>query len=329
MTLLAPTMQAFFTDRLIKPERTPARERSARTATRCGCCSRSRPRRPAPRPCRLDIEQLDAPLIGAFLDHLERERGNSPRTRNARLAAIHSLYRYAALRHPEHAQTIARVIEIPQKTHERATVCYLEPPEIKTLLAAPDRSTWLGRRDHALLLTAIQTGLRVSELCGVRIGHVRLEGGATSRSLGSDESTASRRSPPGTVKVLRVWVRERQGNEDDPLFPTRQGGPLSPKAIAWLLDKHTATAAARCPSLNKKRVTPHVLRHTNAMLVITKNDTATVAIWLGHESTKSTEVYLHSHTTIKQEAIDKIAPIDTPPGRYKPSDKLLAFLESL
>jgi integrase/recombinase XerD len=232
------------------------------------------------------------------------------------------------LRHPEHAHTIARVIEIPQKTHDRATVCYLEPPEIKALLAAPDRSTWLGRRDHALL-TAIQTGLRVSELCGVQIGHVRLDTGASIQVLGKRRKQRVTPLTPGTVKVLRVWLKERRGNEDDPLFPTRQGRALSPKAIAWLLDKHTSTAARRCPSLNKKRVTPHVLRHTNAMLVITKNDIATVALWLGHESTKSTEVYLHSNTTIKQEAIDKIAPIDTPPGRYKPSDKLLAFLESL
>lgn len=251
-------------------------------------------------PSRLDIEQLGAPFIGAFLDHLERDRGNSPRTRNARLAAIHSLYGYAALRHPEHAHTIARVIEIPQKTNERATVCHLEPPEIKALLAAPGRCTWLGRRDHALLLTAIQTGLRVSELCGgVRIGHVRLEGGASIQVLGKRRKQRVTPLTPGTVKVLRVWLRERHG-KDDPLFPTRQGGPLSPKAVAWLLDKHTTTAAARCPSLNKKRVPPHVLRHTNATLVLAKNDIATVALWLGHEGTKSTEVYLQSNTAINR-----------------------------
>ena len=328
MTLLAPTMQAFFTDRMIDQKNASPRTICAYRDTMRLLLTFATETTGTP-PSRLDIEQLDAPLIGAFLDHLERDRGNSPRTRNARLAAIHSLYRYAALRHPEHAHTIARVIEIPQKTHERATVCHLEPPEIKALLAAPDRSTWLGRRDHALLLTAIQTGLRVSELCGVWIGHVRLEGGASIQVLGKRRKQRVTPLTPGTVKVLRVWLRERGGEEDDPLFPTRQGGALSPKAIAWLLDKHTNTAASRCPSLNKKRVTPHVLRHTNAMLVLAKNDIATVALWLGHESTKSTEVYLHSNTKIKQEAIDKIAPIDTPPGRYKPSDKLLAFLDSL
>jgi len=328
MTLLAPTMQAFFTDRMINQKNASPRTICAYRDTMRLLLTFATEKTGTP-PSRLDIEQLDAPLIGAFLDHLEHDRGNSPRTRNARLAAIHSLYRYAALRHPEHAHTIARVIEIPQKTHERATVRYLEPREIKALLAAPDRSTWLGRRDHALLLTAIQTGLRVSELASVRIGQVRLDTGASIQVLGKRRKQRVTPLTPGTVKVLRVWLRERQGNEDDPLFPTRQGRPLSPKAIAWLLDKHTATAARRCPSLNKKRVTPHVLRHTNATLVLAKNDIATVALWLGHESTKSTEVYLHSNTTIKQEAIDKIAAIDTPPGRYKPSDTLLAFLESL
>ncbi len=183
MTLLAPTMQAFFTDRMINQKNASPRTICAYRDTMRLLLTFATETTGTP-PSRLDIEQLDAPLIGAFLDHLERERGNSPRTRNARLAAIHSLYRYAALRHPEHAHTIARVIEIPQKTHERATVCHLERAEIKALLAAPDRSTWLGRRDHALLLTAIQTGLRVSELCGVRIGHVRLEGGASIQVLG-------------------------------------------------------------------------------------------------------------------------------------------------
>ena len=211
MTLLAPTMQAFFTDRLIT-------QKNASPRTICAYRDTMRllltfvTRRPAPRPVDWISSELDAPLIGAFLDHLERERGNSPRTRNARLAAIHSLYRYAALRHPEHAHTIARVIEIPQKTHERATVCHLEPPEIKALLAAPDRSTWLGRRDHALLLTAIQTGLRVSELCGVRIGHVRLE--RRRQHPGPRERTKAARhaAHTRTVKVLRVWLRERQGD---------------------------------------------------------------------------------------------------------------------
>jgi site-specific recombinase XerD len=212
-------------------------------------------------PSRLDIEQLDAPLIGAFLGHLERERGNSPRTRNARLAAIHSLYRYAALRHPEHAHTIARVIEIPNKRYDRMIVAYLEQHEIQALLRAPDTTTWLGRRDHALLLTAIQTGVRVSELVNLRIEHVRLDTGASVKVLGKRRKQRVVTLTPDTVRVIRAWLKERQGEPADPVFPTRQGRPLSPKGVAWLLDKHASAAGARCPSLASKHVTPHTLRH--------------------------------------------------------------------
>jgi integrase/recombinase XerD len=242
-------------------------------------------------PCQLDFADLDAPLIGAFLDHLERERGNSARTRNARLAAIHSLYRFAALRHPEHAHTIARVIEIPSKRHARPLLCYLDEREIKALLAAPDRDTWHGRRDHALLLVAIQTGLRVSELTSVRLRDLSLSTGAHCRVIGKGRKARCAILTTETVAVLRHWCRERNGEPEDPLFPTRRGGPLTTRTVEWLLDKHTATAARRCPSLASKRVTPHVLRHTNAMLLRAENvDILTIALCLGHESTKSTEI---------------------------------------
>jgi site-specific recombinase XerD len=281
-------------------------------------------------PYQLDFADLDAQLIGSFLDHLEDQRGNSARTRNARLAAIHSLYRYSALRHPEHAQTIGRVLEIPTKRYERALICYLDLQEIKALLAAPDRSRWLGRRDHALLLTAIQTGLRVSELCALRVCDVSLSTGAHCRVTGKGRKARVAMLTSETVAALREWCKERNGHDNDPLFPTRRGGPLTPKAIAWLLDKHIATAAARCPSLQNKRVTPHVLRHTNAMLLRAENiDIHTIALWLGHESTKSTEVYLHADNKLKQQAIERTTPTGTRPGRYQPPDKLIAFLEAL
>lgn len=287
-------------------------------------------RKTGKQPCQLDFSDLDAPLIGAFLDHLEDERGNTPRTRNARLAAIHSLYRYAALRHPEHAQTIARVIEIPPKRYKRALISYLDEHEIKALLRAPDRSSWLGRRDHALLLLAIQTGLRVTELTSLHIADVSLSTGAHVRVIGKSRKERCVTLTTETVAVLQQWLRERKGQGEDPLFPTRRGGPLTPKAVAWLLDKHTATATRRCPSLQTKRVTPHVLRHTNAMLLRAQNiDILTIALWLGHESTKSTEIYLHADNKIKQQAIDRTAPTGTPPGRYRPPDPLLAFLETL
>ena len=267
-------------------------------------------------------------MIGAFLDHLEVERGNTPRTRNARLAAIHSLYKYAAFRHPEHAQTIARGIEIPAKRHARATISYLDLDEIKALLAAPDRSSWLGRRDHAMLLTAIQTGARVSELVALHVGDVSLSTGAHLKIIGKGRKQRSATLTPETVAVLREWMRERDGHAHEPLFPTRRGGPLTTRAVALLLDKHVAAAAHQCPSLVGKRVTPQVLRHTNAMLLRAQDvDILTIALWLGHENTKSTEIYLHADDKLKQQAIDRPTPTGTPPGRYQPPDTLLAFLE--
>ncbi len=329
MSALAPTLQAFFTDRLIAQRDASPRTVAAYRDT-LRLLLRFAAEQTGKQAYRLDIADLDAPLIGAFLDHLERERGNSARTRNARLAAIHSLYRFASLRHPEHAQTIARVIEIPPKRHKRPLICYLDEQEIKALLHAPDRSSWLGRRDHALLLLAIQTGLRVSELTALRVADLSLSTGAHARVKGKGRKERCAMLTAETVAILREWCRERKGEPEDPLFPTRRGGPLTPKAVAWLLDKHTAAAARRCPSLASKRVTPHVLRHTNAMLLRAENvDIHTIALWLGHESTKSTEVYLHADNKLKQRAIERTAPTGTPPGRYRPPDKLIDFLERL
>ncbi|MFI4878399.1 MAG: tyrosine-type recombinase/integrase [Steroidobacterales bacterium] len=329
MSALAPTLEAFFSQRLITQRdaspRTVAAYRDTWRLLLGFACERT-----GKQPCRLDIADLDAPLIGAFLDHLEAARGNSPRTRNARLAAIHSLYKFASLRHPEHAQTIARVLEIPPKRINRPLICYLDEREIKALLAAPDRTSRLGRRDHALLLVAIQTGLRVSELTALRNRDLSLGTGAHVRVTGKGRKERCAMLTAETVAVLRTWCRERRGQPDDPLFPTRRGGPLTPKAVAWLLDKHTSTAATACLSLTGKRVTPHVLRHTNAMLLRAENvDIHTIALWLGHESTKSTEPYLHADNKLKQQAIERTAPTGTRPGRYRPPDTLMAFLEAL
>lgn len=329
MTALAPTLQAWFTDRLVTQRNASPRTVAAYRDT-LKLLLRFASEQTGKQPCQLDFADLDASLIGAFLNHLEHERGNSPRTRNARLAAIHSLYRYSALRHPEHAETIGRVIEIPAKRHERAMISYLDRREIKALLKAPDRQTWLGRRDHALLLLMIQTGVRVSELCALRVRDLSLSAGAHCRVIGKGRKARSAMLTAETITVLRPWCRERKGEPEDPLFPTRRGGPLTPKAIAWLLDKHTATAAHRCPSLARKRITPHTLRHTNAMLLRAENvDIHTIALWLGHESIKSTEVYLHADNKLKQQAIDRTTPTGTPPGRYRPPDKLISFLNGL
>jgi integrase/recombinase XerD len=329
MSLLAPTLQAFFTERLITQRNSsPQTVASYRDTFRLLLSFAAE--RAGKQPCELDIDELDAPLIGAFLNHLEQDRGNSVRTRNNRLAAIHSLYRYAALRHPEHLATIGRVIAIPSKRHQHNSVCYLDLDEVKALLAAPDRDSWLGRRDHALLLLAIQTGVRVTELVTLRICDLRLGTGAHIQVIGKGRKQRTATLTRETVAVLRQWLKERQGEPEDPLFPTRQGTPLTRYGVGILLAKHTATAALHRRSLTDKRVTPHTLRHTNAMLLRAGGiDIATIALWLGHESIKTTYIYQQADPALKEQAIARIAPLGTKPGRYRPSDALLAFLEGL
>ncbi|MBA3429499.1 MAG: site-specific integrase [Actinobacteria bacterium] len=217
MSALSPTLQAFFTGRLITQRNASPRTVTAYRDT-LRLLLRFASEQTGKEPCQLDIADLDAPLIGAFLDHLERERGNSARTRNARLAAIHSLYRFASLRHPEHAQTIARVLAIPHKRHERPLISYLDEQEIKALLTAPDRTSWLGRRDHALLLMTIQTGLRVSELTALRVCDLSLSTGAHARVTGKGRKERGAMLTAETVAVLREWCRERKGEDGDPLF---------------------------------------------------------------------------------------------------------------
>jgi integrase/recombinase XerD len=329
MTEIAPALQAFFTDRLITQRNSSPRTIAAYRDT-FKLLLRFAHAQTGKQPFELDIDDLDAPLIGAFLSHLEHDRGNSPRTRNARLAAIHSFYRYAALEHPEHAHTIARVMAIPTKRHERNIVSYLDLTEIKALLAAPDRGTWLGRRDRTLLAVMIQTGVRVSELVGLRVYDVHLGAGRHIRVLGKGRKKRATPLTGETVAVLRQWLTERGGTPQDPLFPTRQGRPLSRYTVGLLVSKHANTAAAACPTLMAKRVTPHVLRHTTAMLLRAKEvDIATIALWLGHETTQTTHIYEHADPALKEKAIARTAPLGVKPGRYRPSDTLLAFLDTL
>jgi integrase/recombinase XerD len=329
MSALAPALQAFFSDRLIAQRDSSPRTIAAYRDTFRLLLGFAHDQT-GKRPFELDIDDLDAALIGAFLTHLERDRGNTARTRNARLGAIHSFYRFAALEHPEHAHTIARVMAIPNKRHERSTICYLDRSEITALLAAPDRGTWLGRRDRALLALMIQTGVRVSELVGLHLRDVHLGTGRHIRVLGKGRK---KRATPLTGEVadlLRQWITDRDGGPDDPLFPTRQGEPLSRYAVGLLVAKHAATAAGDCPSLGTKRLTPHVLRHTAAMLWRAKGvDIAMIALLLGHESVQTTHIYEHADPNLKEEAIARTAPLGIKPGRYRPSDALLAFLEDL
>jgi site-specific recombinase XerD len=329
VSALAPTLQAFFTERLIGQRRVSPNTLAAYRDTLrllLGFAAKQLHRQPS----ELDLGDLDAGLITAFLTHLESERGNSVKTRNVRLAAIHSLYRYAALRHPEHAQDIQRVLAIPPKRSDRALVTFLDQTEIDALLAAPDRSTWTGRRDHALLLTAIQTGLRASELTGLNCGDIHLATGAHVSCRGKGRKQRITPLTTITVAVLRVWLAERSGNTDNPLFPTSQGRHLSRDGLERRLTKHLSTAAPRCPSLREKNVTLHTLRHTAAMQLLHAGvDTSVIALWLGHERVETTQIYLHADLALKEQALARTKPPDAKPGRYRPPDALLTFLEAL
>jgi len=329
MSLLAPTLQAFFVDGLGKQRHASPRTIVAyRDTFRLLLCFLQQ--QTGKQPSQLDFEDLDAASILAFLEHLEHDRGNSPRTRNARLAALRSMFRFAALRHPEHAELIARVIAIPQKRHDKPIIAFLTNPEIKALLAAPDRSTWIGRRDHTLLATAIQTGLRVSELTSLNSGDLTLGTGGCVQCLGKGRKARQTPLTISTQKLLRSWLRERAGHPNDPLFPTSTGARLTRDAIARRIAKHAATAARRCPSLQGKQLTPHVLRHTNAMQLLHAGvDTTLIALWLGHEDVRSTQIYIHADMTIKERTLARTNQPSTTPGRYQPRDRLLAFLESL
>jgi integrase/recombinase XerD len=329
VSTLAPTLQAFFTDRLARQRlasgHTIAAYRDAvKLLLAFAAEQTSKP------PSRLDIADLDAPLIGAFLNQLETSRGNSTRTRNARLAAIHSLFRYAALRHPEDAAVIARVLAIPPKRFDKALITYLTEQEITALLAAPDQVTWTGRRDHALLMLACQTGLRATELTSLTVGDVHLGTGAHVSCLGKGRKQRITPLTAATVAVLGGWLAERGGLPADPLFITRRGTPLSRDALERRIAKHTATAARTCPALHEKKVSPHVLRHSAAMRLLNAGvDTTVIALWMGHENVATTQVYIHADLALKERAIARTAPQDTPPGRYQPPDAVLAFLDGL
>lgn len=329
MTALAPTLQAFFTDRL-RQQRHASEEtvRAYRNTWRLllGFAAAQTGKQPSS----LDIDDLDSDLIAAFLDHLEHDRHNSVRTRNARLSAIHSLFRFAAPRHPEHAATISRVLAMPSKRFERALVTYLTTDEVDALLAAPDPRTRTGRRDRALILLMVQTGLRVSEAIGLRRNDIHLGAGAHVACHGKGRKDRITPLTKSTISALREWMSESLSKPTDPIFPTRIGKPLSRDAIERRLACHQRAATPNCPSLNIKRVTAHVLRHTAAMRLLEAGvDTTVIALWLGHERVDTTAIYLHAHLDIKEKALARTTPPNIETGRYRPNDTLLAFLEAL
>jgi integrase/recombinase XerD len=329
MTRLAPIMQGFFTDHLMNQRHVSQHTVASYRDTFKLLLSWAH-RRTGELPAQLDVGDLDAALIGAFLHHLETERGNSTATRNARLTAIRALFRYASFQAPEHAALIARVLAIPAKRSDTTLVCFLTQQEADALIAAIDTSTWHGRRDHALLAVAVQTGLRVSELTGLTISHVHLGTGPHVYCRGKGRRERCTPLTPSTVRVLAAWLDERAGCPDDPVFPTRVGNALSRDAVASLLAKYVKIAVQHCPALAGKTISPHTLRHTAAMALVAAGiDPTVIALWMGHASPASTRPYIHADMTLKQQAADRLTPSGTPSGRYRAPDDLLAFLADL
>jgi site-specific recombinase XerD len=329
MTPIAPTLQAFFTDRLTKQlHASPRTIASYRDTLRLLLCFAQD--RPGTAPSALDWDELDEALIAAFLEHLETDRGNSARTRNLRLTAIRSLFRYAAPRHPEHAAGIARVLNIPAKRFDRRTVTFLTAEESVAFIAAAPPDRWEGRRDRAMLTLAIHTGLRVSELIGLNCGDIGLGTGARVQVEGKGRKQRAVPLTKDAQAVLAIWLSERAGEPDEPLFPTRTGRRLTRDAVERRVATHVATAAQRCPSLVGKRVHPHVLRHSCAMsLLQARVDSTVIALWLGHADVSSTQQYIHADMTIKERALALLTPPAAAPGRYTPTDDILAYLDSL
>jgi integrase/recombinase XerD len=329
MTSLAPLLERFFTERLIQqcqasPHTIAAYRDTFRLLLRF--CERQLKKAPS----ELLLAELDAPLIGSFLDYLETERDNSARARNARLAAIHSFFRYGMFLEPSHAGLIQRVLAIPQKRFQRNLVSFLTDRESQALLAAPNQSEWIGRRDHMLILFGIHTGLRVSELVALGKEQIELGRAPHVRCHGKGRKERCTPIPRQCAKALRAWLAELGDSKENFVFPSRHGGKLSRDAVEHLLRKYAAIAEKTCPSLKRKVVSPHVLRHTSAMRLLQADvDRSTIALWLGHESIETTEIYLHADLSMKEKAIAKTAPLSCNSRRFKPSDRLLAFLAEL
>jgi len=328
-TSLPALLESFFTRRLMQQRRASAHTIGSYRDTFRLLLRFAQARTGKP-PSQLPFEQIDAPLIAAFLDDLEKSRSVSARSRNLRLTAIRSFFRYAAFETPACSAQIQRVLAIPSQRFTRAQIGFLTRAEVQALLAAPDQRTWSGRRDHALLLVAVQTGLRLSELTGAHRNAVILGTGAHIRVLGKGRKERATPLTQQTAAVLRAWLREIPDGDEATLFPSARGDRMSGDGVQYLLAKHLATACKTCPSLLRKRVTPHVLRHTTAMELLQAGvDRAVIALWLGHESVETTQIYLDANLALKEHALARTTPAEGKPGRYRPDDRLLAFLKAL
>ncbi len=326
---LAPLLERFFTQRLMQQRQVSPHTISSYRDTFRQFLKFTQ-QRLHKSPSALMFEEIDAPLIVAFLDHLEKDQGLSVRSRNLRLTAIHSFFRYAAFELPTHSAQIQRVLAIPSKRFTRTLVRFLTRQEVDAMLAAPDRRTWFGRRDHAFILTAVQTGLRLSEITGAQRDDLVLGTGAHVRVIGKGRKERCTPLAKSTAAVLNAWLREPQRGGQRLLFPNAKGDRLSVHGVHYLLSKHSASAARMCPSLKGKRVTVHLLRHTMAMELLQAGvDRAVIALWLGHESVETTQIYLEATLAMKEQALAKASPPHGTPGRYLAGDQLLSFLDNL
>jgi integrase/recombinase XerD len=326
---LGTLIEAFFCKRLISQRRaSPHTIASYRDTFRLLLAfAQKRLSRP---PSQLELKDISPSLVSDFLDHLEATRGNRARTRNLRLTAVRSFFRFAALEAPDHGGVIQRVLAIPNKRCQRPLIGFLTRPEIEALLAAVDCRTWIGRRDYAFLLVAMQTGLRLSEITAVRREDIILGPGAHIYCVGKGRKERGTPITKVARRVLQAWMKEPWPIESAFLFPSISGGRLSADAVQDLVSKHVAAARTKCPSLVKKRVTPHVLRHTAAMELLQAGvDRSMIALWLGHESVETTQIYLNANLALKEEILAKINPVNGKPGRYHPTDRVLSFLSSL
>src|SRR5262252_3413759 len=270
-------------------------------------------------PSQLRTEDINASFLGKFLEHLELTRGNGTRTRNNRLAALHAFFRYVAVSEPGLALHCQRILAMPSKRYDRGPVAFVTEKEAAALVAAPNPKTWIGKRDRALLLVAIQTGLRNSEISSLRRQDVELGAGAHVRCLGKGRKMRCTPLRPDVATALKQWLSQQSGKPEDPLFPSSKGGRLSADALQQLVVRHIATARQRCPSLTSKTVTPHTLRHGAAMALLHGGvDLSVIALWLGHESTETTQMYLHADMRLKERALAHATPSGIKPARFEP-----------
>jgi integrase/recombinase XerD len=328
-TMIGPLLQGFFVEHLLAHKHvSPSTVSSYRDTFRLLLQFVRNETRIEPSSLRLST--LDAPVILSFLNHLEVERHNSIRSRNARLTAIHSFFRWVALCDPESVGLATRVLAIPLKRTDRLLVQSLTRTEIDALLAAPDRSLWRGRRDYALLLTMYNTGARVSEITTLRQEQVQFGGSALIDLMGKGRKQRSIPLWPNTAQVLKTWFHELESHRTPLAFPSHRGRQLTRNGVDYILQQAVNQAGLKCPSLIGKRISPHVVRHSTAMHLLQSGvDISIIALWLGHESIETTHVYIDADLATKERALEKLAPTEAASFRFKPSDSVLAFLQQL